>query len=300
MKVAITGPTGMIGSELTNQLLTQGHEVIAIVNPHSSRLSNLPTSSRLKVIRCDINNFDSIMGLESCDLFYHLAWKSSNVMDRDQVYDQVDNIRISLDSVRLAKSWGAKKYIGAGSQAEYGPVNGMITSKTPISPESGYGSAKYASERLCRILCNNIGIDFCWTRIVSVFGKNDADHTLIKYLINSIEKGVKPSLTKCEQTWDYLYSKDAADALIGIGIKGFNGKIYLIASGESRPLKEYVIAVRDIINPSCELGFGEKDYYPHQPMFLSVDISDLKKDIDFSPKYSFEDGIRDIIKMMHN
>jgi len=136
---------------------------------------------------------------------------------------------------------------------------------------------------------------FFWTRIVSVFGKNDMDHTLIMYLIKTIMSGNRPILTKCEQIWDYMYVKDCANALIHIAEKGDPEKIYPIASGHSEMLRNYVETIRDMIDPDVELGFGEKDYYPHQPMFLSVDISQLKKDTGFEPAYSFKDGVKEVI-----
>lgn len=300
VRFAITGATGMIGSELVEMLLDQGHDVVAIVNPNSNRLHNIPKSSKLTIIKCDISDYDKIHGLEKCDYFYHLAWKSSNVNERDDVYSQIDNIRFTMDAIRLSKSWGAIKFVGAGSQAEFGPVTEILNNNTNPNPESGYGVAKLSSRYLSELLCKRLNLQFCWTRIVSVFGKNDAKHTLIKYLVTTLLEGNKPILTKCEQVWDYLYSKDAADALIRVGLYGKDSKVYLIGSGSSRQLKNYVLSVRDIVNPGCEIGFGEKDYYPHQPMFLSVDISELEKDTGFKPKYSFEEGIMDMVDSIKN
>lgn len=296
MRFAVTGSTGMIGSELTEMLLEKGHEVIVIVNPDSKRLSNLPSSPRLKIIKCSVSDLKTIENSEKCDIFFHLAWVSSGVNERDDVYTQVDNIRFSLDAVGLAQSWGAKTFVGAGSQAEYGRVTETITPYTPARPESGYGAAKSATERLARLMCGKLGMRFCWTRIVSVFGKHDADHTLIMYLVKTLLAGDVPSLTECEQTWDYLYVKDCVEALIAIALNGDSDKVYPIASGHSRQLADYVRDVRDAIDPALELGFGKKEYFPHQPMKLSVDISELTEDTGFVPRYSFRDGIREVIE----
>lgn len=74
-----------------------------------------------------------------------------------------------------------------------------------------------------------------------------------------------------------------------------NGSIYCLGNGKTRTLKEYVLAVKEIVNPECEIGFGEIDYYPNQVMHLEADISNLVNDTGYIPKYTFEDGIRDLV-----
>jgi nucleoside-diphosphate-sugar epimerase len=124
-----------------------------------------------------------------------------------------------------------------------------------------------------------------------VYGEYDRDHTLIMYLIRTLLNGGSPDLTKCEQNWDYIYAEDAARALLAIGLHGVDGRTYPIGSGECRRLKEYVIDVRNSIDPSIELKFGIKDYYPHQQMFLCANIEELTADTGFVPECGFEEGI---------
>lgn len=195
----------------------------------------------------------------------------------------------------LAGSWHAGTFVGIGSQAEYGLADVPLNGSLPVNPSSGYGIAKFAAGRLCSIRCRQTGMRFNWARVISVFGENDADHTLIKYLLNSFSSGETPELTECGQTWDYIYVKDCARAILSIGRKGTDGRTYCIGSGQPRKLRDYVTAVRDIAAPGAEIRFGVKDYYPHQPMFLSADIRELTEDTGFIPQFSFEDGIRDII-----
>jgi UDP-glucose 4-epimerase len=291
MRVAITGATGMIGLSLVNAVLDNGDEVIAIVDPNSKRTNNLPTSSRLVVIGCDIGDYKSLLNANRCDIFFHLAWKATAGVDRDNVHLQCENVMHTLDAVDLAHSWGATAFIGAGSQAEYGPCDEKLNSSTPVNPQSGYGIAKYSAGKFSKLACDRLQIRFCWARILSVYGKYDADHTLISYVISSLLKSVPPQLTKCEQQWDYIYSDDAAAALLAIGTRGKNGKTYCIGSGSCRTLREYVTCIRDHIDPSFSIDFGIRPYYPHQPMYLCADIKELTDDTGFMPKYSFDDGI---------
>lgn len=291
MRIAVTGASGMIGSTLIEAALEKGYEVIAIVRPQSARNTNLPVSPDLKTIESDISDIDRLSGIESCDIFFHLAWRSTSVDGRDDVHVQYDNIGDTLRAVDVANSWGASTFVGVGSQAEYGTTDFKLRGDLPVNPESGYGVAKYAAGKLAKLLCNQLGMKFCWARVLSVYGEKDADHTLIMYLIKTLLDGKVPELTECEQIWDYIYSGDAADALLAIGEHGIEGKTYCIGSGDCRPLKEYVKDVRDEINPDAGMEFGAREYYPHQAMMLCADISELTEDTGFMPKYSFKDGI---------
>jgi nucleoside-diphosphate-sugar epimerase len=299
MRVAITGPTGSIGSELVEELIAEGNEVIAIVRPGSCRIKNMPVSDAVKIIECDVSNYKSLLGQDRCDLFYHLAWSGTTVDSRNNPISQADNTLFSLDAVSLAKDWGAKKFIGVGSQAEYGPCNHPLTTSTPINPISAYGLAKATAYRLCGAYCKSNGLEFNWTRVLSTYGKNDANTTLIKYVIRTLMNGEVPKLTKCEQIWDYIYSRDCARALIAVGQKGMDGKAYPIGNGTARRLSDYVEDIRAIINPNSPIDYGAIDYYPDQPMILCADISELTSDTGFKPETVFRDGIKQIVKHMY-
>jgi len=291
MRIAITGSSGMIGSTLAKIAVESGHEVVSIIRPGSARAKNIPASEKIRTIECDISKYETLSGIEHCDIFFHLAWDKTSVTGRDDVYVQCKNIMFALDAVKLAKSWGASVFVGAGSQAEYGNVDCMLDGTTATNPKSGYGVAKFAAGKMCSLLCNQLGIRFNWARILSVYGELDSDQTLIMYLIRTLLAEEVPQLTKCEQTWDYIYSEDASSAMLAIGLNGRDGKAYCIGSGEGRPLKDYVHMVRNAINPGLPLGFGAKEYYPHQPMNLCADTSELEGDTGFRRKYSFEEGI---------
>ena len=96
--------------------------------------------------------------------------------------------------------------------------------------------------------------------------------------------------------WDYLYSDDAAMAFLLALMHGKNGAVYPLGSGECRPLCEYVKDIRDLINPSLEIGFGNKEYPVKQVMYLESDNSQLSNDVGFSCHFLFKSGIRRILE----
>ena len=92
--------------------------------------------------------------------------------------------------------------------------------------------------------------------------------------------------------WDFLYVSEVARALRYIGEKGNPGKTYGIGSGVYKPLREYIMAVRDAIDPGLELGIGEDPGRSRQTFSSCVNIYDLVRDTGFMPEVSFEAGIR--------
>jgi nucleoside-diphosphate-sugar epimerase len=293
-KIVITGATSMIGSAIARCALEQGMDVLCIIRKDTIRFDNLPKSERLKIIYTDISEYAQLDISDSYDVFFHLAWEKTSSASRDDVDTQANNIQYTLDAVRLAKRLGCRKFIGAGSQAEYGITAEPLKPETPVNPESGYGIAKYAAGKLSRLLCTQLGLQFNWIRILSVFGPKDGAHTLIMYTIHELQARHSPELTKCEQIWDYLYCDDTARAFLAIGKNGVDGKIYPLGSGNKKKLSEYLEVIRDIIAPNTVLQFGKKEYYPHQPMYLCADISELTNEKGWKPEISFEEGIREI------
>ncbi|MCL2295440.1 MAG: NAD(P)-dependent oxidoreductase [Spirochaetes bacterium] len=294
--IVITGATGMIGSTLARYVLEQEMEVLCVVRKKTARLGNLPQSKRLKIIYADLSEYNHLEISGTYDVFYHFAWGETFGVSRNCASAQVINIQYTLDAVRLAKRLGCKKFIGIGSQAECGIISEPLKAEMPVNPESAYGITKYAAGKLSRLLCAQLGMQFNWVRILSIFGPKDGNHTLIMYTINELQAGRSPEFTKCEQIWDYLYCDDAARALLAVGEKGFSGKTYPLGSGKEKKLSEYLELIRDIVAPDISLQFGKKEYYPHQPMYLCADISELTADTGWKPEISFEEGIRKIIE----
>lgn len=298
-KAIITGPTGAIGSALIQYLVNQDIEVYAVVRPNSKRKQNILRHHKVHIIECALSKiFDCKMpdGDYSDCTFFHLAWDGASGPYRNDMQLQTSNIKATLDAVALAAKLRCCAFIGAGSQAEYGRVDGVLTPQTPTFPENGYGMAKLCAGLMSREECKKNNIRHCWTRILSIYGLNDGENTLISSAIRNLTQNTPTEFTPCEQMWDYLYSKDAAKALYLIGAKGKDGAIYCIGSGNANPLKSYLETIKKILNPGATLGIGQKPYAPKQVMRLCADISSLTEDTGFIPEYTFEQGIRDMIE----
>lgn len=295
-KIIVTGATGAVGSAVVRKALECGWHVTCLVHEGSNRVSNIPDHENVDIIECNVSNYYQLDLKETFDVFIHLSWEKTFGAQRDDVDIQVKNIQYTLDACRLAKRLGCKKFIGAGSQAEYGVTDVDLAPILRVNPESGYGIAKFASGKMSALLCKQIGLEFNWVRILSVYGPNDGKKTFISYLIDEFKAGNSPKVTRCEQIWDYLYSDDAGSAFLAIAKRGIDGKTYVLGSGDGRKMSEFVEDIRLAINPSIEVQYGAIGYYPHQPMHLVADISELTADTDWKPNTKFVDGIKQILE----
>lgn len=293
--IIVTGATGAVGSAVVRRALAKGIRVTCIVHQGSKRLGNLPQDENLKIVECNLSDYNNLQMEGQYDAFIHLSWEKTFGASRDDAEVQTRNIQYTLDAVQLAHRCGCSVFVGAGSQAEYGVQSVDLTPDLPVKPESGYGIAKYAAGKLSAMLCKSLGMRQCWVRILSVYGPNDGENSLISYLIREFKAGNSPQLTKCEQMWDYLYADDAADAILAVAEKGVDGKAYPLGSGNGRRLSEYVEDIKNAINTSIEVQFGAKEYYPHQPMHLVANISELSGDTGWTPIIDYWEGINRII-----
>ncbi|MBQ6569073.1 MAG: NAD(P)-dependent oxidoreductase [Clostridia bacterium] len=296
-RAVITGASGMIASALIKDLVSQGVEVSAVCRPDSTKRGNVLKSGLVKIYETDLSDLKSLFGkLAKSDVFYHFAWQSPFGEGRNDCDRQLENVRYTLDAVELAENAGCDVFIGAGSQAEYGRKNVKLNSFTITEPENAYGAAKLAAGHLSRVKAQNMGIKHIWTRILSVYGPNDNEYTILQSGIRHFLKDKYAGFTKGEQQWDFLYCDDAAKAFRLIGEKGRDGAVYTVGSGEARKLSEYITIMRDSIDPSLPIGFGDIPYNEKQVMYLCADISELSEDTGFKPDVPFEDGIKRTIE----
>lgn len=296
-KIVVTGATSMIGVALIKECVLREMKVYAIVRPGSRKLGRLPMSEFIHIVECDLERMDDLPEIikEKCDTFYHLGWGHTGLGRNDNLMYQVDNIAYTLQAVHVAQKLGCNKFIGAGSQAEYGCVDsGVIGPDTETNPVQAYGIAKYAAGRLAMLECSRNSMVCIWVRIFSVYGEDDKETTMISSAIDKMLQGEATAFTAGEQIWDYLYCGDAGRAMFLIGEKAEKSKVYCLGSGEGRKLKEYIKIIGEVVKPKQDLGIGKVPYSSTTIMHLCADIRTLTEDTGFKPETGFKEGIEKV------
>jgi len=251
----VTGATGFLGFALLKELTQNGVFVYALCRRGSQRLSRLIGLRNVKIYELDLNYADFTERLEECDVFYHLAWEGG----RNDFESQYANVIRAVNSLKIASASGCKRFICTGSQAEYGYTDGAITEDTRLKPATAYGACKAAAYYLTADLAGRLGIEHTWARVFSVYGPNDAPHTLVMKLISDLANaGESTTDTDGSHIWNYLYESDAAKALRLLGETQITNTVFNIASRESKPLRAYIEALRANVNPTSVVIYGNE------------------------------------------
>ena len=298
--VVVTGAAGFAGCNLTEKLIEHGYTVYAVLRPgsdHNRRLDPLEESGRLHRVELDIGDITELpeaISPGSADTFFHLAWTGG----RDDFDSQYKNIGDTINALEAAAAIGCKRFICTGSQAEYGITDKIQTEDMTPAPFSAYGAAKTAAMYLSKRRAEQLGLEWIWGRIFSLYGKYEPAHTLVRYITDSLKKGEEPHVTAALQNWDYLDAGDCAEALIALGERGKSGEIYNIANGNYRPLKEFIeiLAERDLARckdagNSLEANHSllkiHYDKTAEVIVSLQPSVSKINRDTGWSPKVSF-------------
>lgn len=296
----MTGASGFIGSVLTKQLLAHCVSVAVLARDENlgRRLGNVESQlTRIPYDSLDPSAFRKALGDFRPDTIFHLGWAGVSNLDRNDVSTQVRNLDLCLELIDAGAASGCLHWIGAGSQAEYGPKPEAISEEDSTHPTTLYGAAKLAAYHLSRTYCGLRNIKHSWLRVFSTYGPDDNENWMIPSLIKQLLRGDTPKLTAGEQQWDYLHVNDAAMAFIAVA-KQRAGGVFNLGSGDAPSLRCTIERIRDLINPKANLGFGMVPYRSDQVMHLQADIRRLNRATGWTPEIPLAEGLRETVEWL--
>lgn len=285
----------MLGTALTEVAVRENIEVYAIVRPNTNRIDRFIESPKVHLIYGLLENLKQIEGLPAnCDVLYHFAWVGTGRVARDDPQIQVKNIQYTLESVELAERMGCHRFVYAGSQAEYGPIDGIIDENTKFAPVLSYGIAKYAAGNMGRRLCAKKGIDHIWGRVFSVYGPHDNEGTMLEHAIWCWENNKIAKFSSGLQMWNYLYETDAGEMFYRLGLNNVPSGTYFVANPESKILREYIELMMKAYGSNAKAVFAPVTF--EQASGLNVNMVKTTEMLNFKPLVKFEDGIKRMIE----
>lgn len=292
--VIVTGANSFVGKALVRELLDQGMDVYAVVGEASdtSGLEDLEGSQRL--YRCNMDRYSGlsdILPLVSYDACVHLAWAGSTGQARADWQLQLDNASYACDLVGALAAMEVGCFIGVGTLAEldvmsYTPVDGATPNAVSI-----YGAAKIAAQLTTKAVCADLGVGHIWCRLVNVYGPGNYTGNFIGMAARRFLEGERASFTEGLQAYDFVYVEDVARALVCVINKGHLGCTYLVGSGDPKPLREYIMMIRDAAAPDAEIFFGEVPFNGNSLDDASYGIAKLVEHTGYVPRMSFDEGI---------
>ena len=299
-KAIVTGANGFIGSAICRELCLKGYETIAIVRNESSIIDSIRNLSGIRIEFCElsaIRRLPELLADRDVDLFFHLAWEGSAGPLRANPETQIQNIKHSCDAVYACNDLNCKRFVFASSIMEY-EINALMAMEQTPGINTLYSSAKLAADYMARSIAGFLGVDFIRGIISNIYGPGETSPRLINTSIRKMLRGEHCSFSAGEQIYDFIYIDDAAKMFVLLGQKGKRNKPYYIGSLNPRPLKEFLLLLRDCVDSSIEIGLGELPYNGPFLCYNEFDLHAVKNDTGFEPEVSFENGIQKTISWM--
>lgn len=290
-KAIVTGANGFVGSAVIRELIKNDVEVLALCHkiPEKKVISELITYKEFELSK--IEELKDIVTNDYYDTFYHFAWAGVSVSQRTNVKIQLQNTQWTIDALNFAKSIGCKRFIGVGSIMEHETIRACYTDGNKPGLGYIYGSAKMAAHTIAASIAANIGIDLIWAEITNAYGAGEISSRLINTTIRKIINKENPQFTSGTQNYDFVYIDDVARAFYLIGKNGKPFHSYLIGSGNAKPLKEFLLEMKESIAKDVDFIFGD---VPFTGVNLDLSVFDTKKtelDTGFKAEISFAEGI---------
>lgn len=311
--VLITGGAGFIGSSLADRLLELDNEVIVIDNFNDyydvsikeknvcNNLSN-PRYHLYRIDLCDQKEVDSVFAKHKIDVIIHLAARAGvrPSIDDPIAYQISNNIATNV-LLEVAKKYKISKLVLASSSSVYGnnkkiPFNENDPVDNAISP---YAASKKANEVLGYVYHYLYNMNMIFLRFFTVYGPRQRPDLAINKFTKAIIEDREITLFGDGTTSrDYTFIDDIVSGIISaISYLSTHDNVYeIINLGGDEP-----ITLSRMVN-TIEKSLGKKakiKYLPMQPGDVDrtcADISKARKLLKYSPKTTFEEGIKKYIE----
>lgn len=295
-RILVTGAGGFVGAAVVKAAVASAHEVTALVRKDSSRLATV--ANRIATHRLDLSDRAALakaIASARPDVIVHSAWEGVGGALRSGDI-QLDNIRTAVALADAGIASGVRKFVGIGSQAEYGRYDRKIVETDLPQPTMLYGAAKLAANHLCAQRCRQAGVAFAWLRLFSVYGPGDNANWLIPSAAASLVRGLAPLCTAGTQKWDYLHIDDVAAGVLAAATAERATGVFNLSSGDPVAVRAIVEMLRDLAAPGLKLTFGAIPFGTDQIMHLDGDNTRLREATGWSPQVPLAAGLRQVVE----
>jgi len=303
VKTIVTGGCGFIGSHLAEQLLEQGHEVIIIDNLSCGRLANISSfekNTNLQVIQADIVDRQQIAtAFAGVDWVFHLAGIADIVpsIEQPDAYF-LNNVQGTLNVLQCARESGVKRLVYAASSSSYGiPANYPTPESAAIQPQYPYALTKYMGEELVLHWSRVYKLPALSLRLFNVYGprsRTTGAYGAVFGVFLAQKLNGKPYTVvgDGEQTRDFTYVNDVANAFIHAANSNVSGEALNVGSGNHYSVN-YLVSL---------LG-GEKVHIPKRPGEPSCTFADtakIERLLKWAPKVRLEQGVQNMVAVIEH
>jgi dTDP-glucose 4,6-dehydratase len=324
MKFLVTGGAGFIGSSVIKLLINKlGHSVVNVDRltyaSNSKSLDSVKNSHLYnfeKVDICDNKLIKNVFYKHKPDIVLHLAAESHVDRSIDGPIDFIQtNIFGTFNLLQIAKEYWSElpelkkqnfRFHHVSTDEVYGdllPNEAPFSESTSYKPSSPYSASKASSDHLVRAWGKTYKLPFVITNCSNNYGPCQNPEKLIPLMIvSALQREQMPIYGSGAQIRDWLFVEDHAEALINVALNGKEGQTYNIGGNNEKTNLQVVHSICTILD---ELAPGKlrglKGYAdlinfvedrPGHDVRYAIDASKITKDIGWTPKETFETGIR--------
>ncbi len=310
--IMVTGGAGFIGSHVVDRLMLEEPESIVVVdNFFLGKQRNLKNARekypKLKIEYRDASDIDAMRGIlemESIDVVFNLAVVPLLASHVEPRITWDTNVNTTLVLCELLRENHYSTLIHFSSSEAYGTAEKIpMDEEHPLNPTTPYAASKAAGDHIVTSYHKTFGIDASIIRPFNNYGprQNEGSYAgVIPITIKRILSGLPPIIYgDGEQTRDYIYVSNTADAAIDIyKHRNTRGKILNIATGQEITIKKCIIEIAKLLEYDKPFIYEPErlaDVRRHR-----ADISLAEKLIGFKPKISFEEGIKETVEWYKN
>lgn len=301
--VLVTGGSGLIGWRAVELLLERGHEVVVYdVNPAHENLAGL--RDRAPVVGGDVTDLARLltaMKQHHVERVLHLAAVISeqagtdpasafrvNTLGTTNVFDAA----LALDVERVV--WTSS--VTALAVAD-GYANEPVGEEHPIITSGAYGASKHGAEVIAAIYRRSRGLDAIGIRPAMVYGigRLGGGTGLFNAAVRRMALGERAGFLGSATLHQPMYNRDAAELLTrALTVQRPEHDIFNIPVERDYTDAEVLEVMRRVC-PEAEVWIDPiPDYIPRVPV---VDGSRARRELGFAPRYSLEDGVREMVEL---
>jgi UDP-N-acetylglucosamine 4-epimerase len=309
-KVVVTGGAGFIGSNLCEELLRLGNEVICLDNFSTGKRKNIVgflNMPNFTLIDGDIRNLSiCLKATKGADFILHQAALGSVPRSlNDPISTNDVNINGFLNMLVAARDNNVKRFVYAASSSTYGDSVSLPKTEEVIGkPLSPYAITKYVNELYADVFHKNYGLDTIGLRYFNVFGRRQdpkgAYAAVIPKFVQKLMKKESPVINGDGSfTRDFTYIDNVIQAnllALTVNKKEALNEVYNVAYGGSNKLIDLFNYIRDYLTTFDDkirevevvLGPERKGDIPHS----QASIRKAKELLNYNPQYSLEKGLK--------
>jgi dTDP-glucose 4,6-dehydratase len=322
----VTGGCGFIGSNFIRYLINNNDFSGRIINADSLTYAGNPENladivsnfkSRYifqKVDICDTAKLEDVFSKYDIDAVCHFAAESHVDRSIKTPGDFIQtNIIGTFNLLEIAKARGDKfkLFHHVSTDEVYGSLGaeGLFHEDTPYRPNSPYSASKAASDHLVRAYFKTFALPSTISNCSNNYGPYQFPEKLIPLIVlNALEGKPLPVYGDGKNVRDWLYVEDHCEAIWTIMKSGRHGETYNVggkAEMENILIVQMICDILDEIKPAADgkprrqLITFVKDRPGHDRRY-AIDFSKIKKELNWSPKESFESGLRKTVKWYLN